>query len=79
MRSGRRVALQPLEIGQHVGGVLVAQAAILLERLVDDPFELGGQLRDSRRTGDTGALRQDPFEDTADVAPVNGCEPVAIS
>jgi hypothetical protein len=39
---GFGVALQPLQIGAHVSGVLVAQVAVLLESLVDDASSLGG-------------------------------------
>ena len=41
---GIGVALQALQIGAHVGGVLVAQVAIFFERLVDDVFELARQI-----------------------------------
>ena len=34
-----RVALEPLQVGAHLGSVLVAQVAIFLQALVDDPFE----------------------------------------
>ena len=34
------VALQALQVGANVGGVLVAQVAIFLQRLVDDVFQL---------------------------------------
>jgi hypothetical protein len=37
--------MQAFEIGEDVARVLIPQRAILLERLVDDPLELGGQLR----------------------------------
>ena len=43
--AGVRVALQALQVGQQVGGGLVADAAVLLERLVDDAFQFGGQFR----------------------------------
>ena len=38
------VPLQPLQVGSHVGGVLIAQIAVLLQRLVDDPFQFGGHI-----------------------------------
>ena len=38
------VALQPLKIGANVGGVLVAQIAVLLQGFEDDVFELGRQI-----------------------------------
>ncbi len=34
------VTLQPLQIGAHLGGTLIAEVAILLQRLVDDLFQL---------------------------------------
>ena len=37
--SALAVALQPLQIGANICGVLVAQIAILLQRLVDDLFQ----------------------------------------
>jgi TolB-like protein/tRNA A-37 threonylcarbamoyl transferase component Bud32 len=39
------IALQPLEIGAHVDGSLIAQLAILLQRLVDDAFQIFRQVR----------------------------------
>jgi hypothetical protein len=30
-----------LEIGSHIGGVLIAQIAVFLHRFVDDPFQFG--------------------------------------
>ena len=38
------VPLQPLQIRPHVGGVLVAQVAILFQCLIDDIFQARGQL-----------------------------------
>jgi len=40
-----RVALQPLQVGAHVGGVLIAKIAILLQSFVNDLFKLGWQVR----------------------------------
>ena len=36
------IALQPLEVGANLGRVLIAELAILLEALGDDPFQLRG-------------------------------------
>ena len=61
-RPGVGVPLQPLQIGAHVGGVLVAQVAVFLQRLVNDAFELRRQIRiqpDRRR----GQLFQNRIED----------------
>ena len=33
------IALQPLQVGAHVRGVLIAQVAVLLQRLGDDSFQ----------------------------------------
>src|SRR5579864_60968 len=38
------VALQALQIGAHVGGVLVAQVAVFFKRLVNYVFQLRGQV-----------------------------------
>ena len=38
------VTLQPLKIRSYVGGVLVAQIAILLQGFEDDMFQLGWQI-----------------------------------
>src|SRR6185503_478927 len=40
----RDVASNALEIGQQFGGALKAQRLILLERLVDDALDIGGQV-----------------------------------
>ena len=39
------IALQPLQLRAHVRGVLIAQVAVFLQRLVDDPFQLRGDVR----------------------------------
>ncbi len=39
--------MQALEIGAHIGGALIAQIAILLERLVNDPLQFRAEDRDS--------------------------------
>ena len=52
-RGSRRqrcsAALEPLQIRAQIGGGLIAQLAILLERLGDDAIELRGQQRRERR------------------------------
>ncbi len=40
-----RIALQPAQVGAHLGSALVAQIAILLERFVDHAVEFGGKHR----------------------------------
>ena len=56
--SGRapclRLPLQPLQIGSHLRRTLVAQVAVLLQRLVDDVFQFGRHVGFSR-TGATGS------------------------
>ena len=41
------IPLQPLQVGSHVGGVLIAQIAIFLQRLVDDVVPVRRAHRDS--------------------------------
>src|SRR4029077_2677215 len=43
--SGVGVPLKALQIGAHVGGMLVAQIPVLLQRLINDALQLGGQIR----------------------------------
>src|SRR5437868_7694737 len=38
--SGLGIALQPLQIGANVGGMLITKMAVFLKGLVDDRFEL---------------------------------------
>ena len=54
--------METLEVAQYVGCVLIAQLAILLERLVDDVLQLGGQRRVEPRRGHR-RLAENPFED----------------
>ena len=42
-----RIPLEPLQIGSHVGRMLIAQIAVLLQSLVDDPFQFRPARRDS--------------------------------
>ena len=42
--SGVGITLQALQVGADVGGVLVAEVAVFLQRFVDDVFELRGQV-----------------------------------
>ena len=42
--AGVGVALEALEFGAHVGGVLVAEVAIFFEGAVDDVFEACGKI-----------------------------------
>jgi hypothetical protein len=40
-----RFAFQPLQVGSYFGCTLMAQVAIFLQRLVDDAFQLSGNVR----------------------------------
>ena len=66
VRAGVRfgVTLQPLQIGFDLCRALVAQVAIFFESLVDDAFELDGQIgiEPKRRRG---SAIQDAIEDHA--------------
>ena len=76
--AGVRVALQPLQIGAHVRGVLVTQVAVFLQRLVDDALQLDGRSGFSR-TGGVGSRSRIALKISAEVSPRNGSVPVAIS
>ena len=52
-----RIALQPLEVGAQIGGMLVTQIAILLQRLVDDVFELRRNIGVETHRRDRSALQ----------------------
>ena len=41
---GVGVALQPCQVRPQLGGVLVAQVAVFLQRFGEDLFDLGGQI-----------------------------------
>jgi hypothetical protein len=41
---GLGIPLEPLQIGANVRGVLVAQAPVFLQTLVDDSFQFGWHL-----------------------------------
>jgi hypothetical protein len=61
-----------------VRGVLVAQAAIFFEALVDDPFNSAGR-SGFRRVGEAGTLSRIALKITPELSPRNGSIPVAIS
>src|SRR2546422_4434664 len=48
-----RVAFEPLQVGAHLGSVLIAKIAVFLQRLVDDPFEVNWEvgIQAHRRNG----------------------------
>jgi hypothetical protein len=57
-----RLPLQSFEVGSHIRGTLIAQVAIFLQRLVNDPFEFGGQVRVQAHSGRALSV-QNCFED----------------
>ena len=61
-----RFPLQPLQVGAHLRGVLVAQVAIFLQRLVDDVFQLGRKVgiqpHRGNRVRDSESRRRSPPE-----------------
>ena len=75
---GIGVALQALQIGAHVGRVLVAQVAILLQRLVDDVFQLRTADRDSAGSAAWAPI-QNRLEDQRRGVAAKGQRAVAIS
>jgi len=72
------VALQALQVGTNVGGVLVAQVTVFLERLVDRVFEFRRQVG-IQRIGETGTRSRIAWKIRAEVSPRKGSWPVAIS
>ena len=77
--SALAVALEALQIGADVGGVLITQIAILLQSLVDDLFQLRWDFPDSTPPAalgrDSGSLRRSSLRSRRGTAVV----PVAIS
>ncbi len=57
------VALETFEVGTQVSGGLVAEGAVLLQRLVDDVLELDRHVRVQTHRGGGGAV-QDTVEDS---------------
>ena len=70
--------VQPLQVGAHFRGMLVAQVPVLLQSLVDDVFQLGWQVRIHSHRRHWRAF-QNCVEDQPEVSPRNGSVPVAIS
>ena len=69
--SALRVPLQPLQVGSHVGGVLIAQIAVFLQRLVDDVFQLRRQVGIQPNRG-SGARFMMASKITPELSPRNG-------
>ena len=59
---GFGIPFQALQIGSDVSGMLIAQITILLESLVDDPFQFSGHVRIQPNYGGRRAV-EDGFED----------------
>ena len=70
-----RVPLQPLQVGSHVRGVLVAQFAVFLQRLVDDVVPVRPARRDSAARAAVGARFRMASKMSAEVSPRNGSVP----
>ena len=66
------VPLQPLQVGAHVGGVLIAQIAVFLQRLDDDVFQFGRHIVIQPTAG--GPV-QNRLEDDPELSPWNGRHP----
>src|SRR5271169_4281752 len=77
LRRGNRasarvgVALQALEVGPHLGGNLVPQIAIFFERLIDDVFELGWEVRIQAHRGRRRAV-ENRLKDDGRTVPAEG-------
>src|SRR5579883_1311019 len=55
--AGIGVALEALQVGADIGGVLVAQVAVFLERLGDDVLELGWEIGIEADGGHRSAIK----------------------
>ena len=77
-RTWVQIALQALQFGPHVGGVLVSQLAILLQSLVNDVLQSQWQMR-VKPEGGSGSCSTIAWEISVALFPENGSLPVAIS
>ena len=73
------IALQALQIGAHVGCVLVAKIAVLLQRFENDALQVWPADRGLRRTGGGGTQLRMDSKMTPELSPRKGMAPVAIS
>ena len=73
------IALQPLQIRANIGGVLVAQLPVFLQRLVDDFFELWGKVGIQPHWRQLALRFRIASAITPEVSPRKGRTPVAIS
>ena len=76
--AGIQIALEASEVGAHVGGALVAQVAVLLQRLADDSIQLGGRIGIEARAGRRARSRI-ALKISAELPPRNASVLVAIS
>ncbi len=72
--TGVEITLEALQIGAHLGSVLVAQVAIFFERLVDDVLKLERQVG-IQADRHQGSAIQDGVEDHAGSVAAKGREP----
>ena len=79
LRSRPSVALQPFQIGAHLRGALIAQLAVLLQRPVDDSFQLGWQIRVQPNGAEPERRSRIALKITPELSPRKGNLPVAIS
>ena len=68
----------PLQVSSHLGGALIAQAAVLFQGFIDDVFQPGRD-RGVQPDGRHGRAVENCLEDDAGVSPGKGRLPVAIS
>ena len=68
-----RLSLEAFQIGAHVGSVLVTQVAILLQRLVDDAFQFGGQVGIHAHGSDRRAIQNLALDYSRAFAPERQC------
>ena len=78
LAAGFRISLQPLQIRSHLGGALVPQIPVFLQRPIDDLFQLGRQIGIQSQRG-TGARFRIASKIVAELSPRKGNCPVAIS
>ncbi len=64
---------QPLQIGPHIRSVLVAHVPILLQRLVDDLFQLGRKVGIQPHCGNWVAFENRVEDDRGTIAPEGQC------
>ena len=73
-----RIPAQALQVCEHLGGTLVAQAGIFFDGLADDAIEFRRELG-IKTGGEAGASCKMESKITAEVLPLKAIRPVAIS